>query len=469
MTLEDSLQRYFGFSSFRGNQKSIVKAIVAGKDLLTLMSTGGGKSLCYQLPAVLLPGVTIVISPLISLMEDQVSHLLRKNILATWITHLLPPDETQYRLELLTIQHYKLLYVSPERLQDDSFCAILQTIPISLVVIDEAHCISEWGHEFRPEYRQIQSFLSRFKQRPIISAFTATATLSVAKDIIEQLSLQQPYIFHSSVTRSNLSLAVVHCYKQHEKWLHLLRILTRHQNSNGIIYTTTRANTQALATKLQQLATSQTKFRSLQVGFYHAGMSDTERHQCQKKFQSGAFNLLCATTAFGMGIDKADIRFVIHTEHPNCLESYYQQVGRAGRDGLLSNAYVLFHDQDYLVHWQMLRQLHNQQNRERGLKRLQQLIDYCQSRQCRMQQVTAYFGEETEPCQMCDICTGDRTRHPYFQTPLVTQELDTIRRYRWKSLTDFQTVSAACLQPKSTSDWQFVPGCGRGWRNIWQT
>lgn len=469
MELEQALKRYFGFSSFRGNQKAIVAAILAGKDVLTLMSTGGGKSLCFQLPAVLLPGMTLVISPLISLMEDQVAHLTRKKILSTWITHLLPPDETQYRLELLTIRHYQLVYVSPERLQDPSFCAKLQMIPISLVVVDEAHCISEWGHEFRPEYRQISTFLNTFRHRPAVAAFTATATLSVAQDIVEQLAMAQPVVFHTSVSRENLALSVIPCHKQHEKWLHTLALLQRYRGESGIMYTSTRESAYAWATQLKKLASCIPLFASLRVGYYHAGLTDSQRHHCQQQFQSGKYNLLCATTAFGMGIDKSDIRFVIHAEHPNCLESYFQQVGRAGRDRAPAAAFLLFQKQDYLVHWQMIRQQKNPATIERNAIRLQQMYHFCQTNTCRMQQIATYFGETTEPCQICDCCQKRHTLHPYVQTQLSPIKLDTIRQWQSNNLTNCQTVTAACVQPRDPSQWRFIPGCGKGWRSIWQT
>lgn len=482
MELEQSLQQHFGFSSFRGEQKDIITAIVAGNDVLTLMSTGGGKSLCFQLPAVLLPGLTVVISPLISLMEDQVAHLTKNKILATWITHLLPSDETQYRLELVTIEHYKLVYVSPERLQDDAFCAILQTVPISLVVVDEAHCISEWGHEFRPEYRQISRFLARFSRRPTVAAFTATATLSVAKDIVQQLTLQRPTIFHTSVTRTNLALQVVPCFKQQEKWLHLLRVLRHYCGENGIIYTTTREGAEQLALRLQELARHAAPFQELRAGYYHAGLDDETRRINQRDFQSGKYNLLCATTAFGMGIDKGDIRFVIHTDHPNCLESYYQQVGRAGRDGLPSSAYLFFHPNDYQVHRQMIHQLHDLETKKRNSQRLVQMVNFCQQTRCRMQQITAYFGEITDPCDQCDCCRQLHQRHPYFQTPLAPAELDIIPKLQQSAivqrqagqrrssmhLTDMQLLTAQMIEPVDINSWQFVPGCGKGWRKKYE-
>ncbi len=476
MELEHALEKFFGFTQFRGQQKAIVENIIAGRDVLTLMSTGGGKSLCYQLPAVLLPGLTVVISPLISLMEDQVAHLVKQNILATWITHLLPPDESSYRLELITINHYQLVYVSPERLQDATFCSMLQTIPISLVVVDEAHCISEWGHEFRPEYRQIQVFLDRFTARPRVAAFTATATLEVAQDIVHQLSLHKPAIFHTSVQRTNLGLHVIPVYKQQEKWLHLLRILANHQHENGIIYTSTRDGAWGMATRLQALAQHVPCFHWLSVGYYHAGLSDISRRNAQKHFQSGKYNVLCATTAFGMGIDKGDIRYVIHLDHPNCLESYYQQVGRAGRDGVPSSAYLLFHPNDQLVHQQMIQQQTDTANKRRNLERLHHMVQFCQSPRCRMQKITAYFEENTAQCQMCDWCTQQTNQHPFFQSPLSSKELDTIQLLRqskyWEhglgsSLTDFQLLTAVALQPNN-SQWQFVPGCGRGWRNTYE-
>lgn len=471
MELEKALEQYFGFSAFRGNQREIVSAIVEGRDVLTLMSTGGGKSLCFQLPAVLLPGLTVVVSPLISLMEDQVDHLVKQNISATWITHQLPKEELQKRLHAIRNNEYKLIYVSPERLQNDRFGELLQSVSISLVVIDEAHCISEWGHEFRPEYRQISTFLAKFPTRPIVAAFTATATLTVAKDIVDQLSLKKPAIFHTSVVRTNLSLNVVSCIKQHEKWLHLIRVLKKHANTSGIIYGSTREGTEILARRLSALAAHHPAFSWLHVGYYHAGLEDIERRTTQQSFQSGKLNLLCATTAFGMGIDKGDIRFVIHAQHPNCLESYFQQVGRAGRDGAHSHAYAFFHDSDAGTHLQMIEKQQDKMARKRNEKRLKQMVSFCQKDSCRMQQISHYFGEVTDPCGDCDVCLGLYKRHPYLQSPLSEKELGILHSDKLKRvvstqrITDFQLVTAVCLEPASIADWQFVPGCAKGWRN----
>ena len=335
-----SLRKHFGFDDFREGQREVIGSILEGKDAVVVMPTGSGKSLCYQLPAMILDGVTLVVSPLIALMKDQVDALRARGLPATFINSSIPESEQRARIESLRRREHKLVYIAPERFRSGRFNAALQSIPISLFAVDEAHCISTWGHDFRPDYLRLKGVI-RSLGRVQTLALTATATPYVRSDIIQQLGLDQPQTFVSGFDRPNLSIAVVHTEKEKEK-ISRIRSLAQRIHGSGIIYTSTRKAVEQVGNKLKAL--------DLKVSMYHAGMSDGVRVKAQDDFMSGRTQMIVATNAFGMGIDKPDIRFVVHYQMPGSIEAYYQEIGRAGRDGLPSTCVLLFNYADKNTH-----------------------------------------------------------------------------------------------------------------------
>lgn len=335
-----SLRKHFGFDDFREGQRDVIGSILEGKDAVVVMPTGSGKSLCYQLPAMILDGATLVVSPLIALMKDQVDALLARGLPATFINSSIPESEQRARIEALRRREHKLVYVAPERFRSSRFNSALQAIPISLFAVDEAHCISSWGHDFRPDYLRLRSVI-RSLGRVQTLALTATATPYVRSDIIQQLGLNQPQTFVSGFDRPNLSIEVIHTEREREKIAHIRRLAKKIQGS-GIIYASTRKAVEQVGSKL--------KDAGLSVVTYHAGMTDSLRIKAQDEFMSGRKQMIVATNAFGMGIDKPDIRFVVHYQMPGSIEAYYQEIGRGGRDGLPSTCVLLFNYADKNTH-----------------------------------------------------------------------------------------------------------------------
>src|SRR6266850_6982432 len=335
-----SLRQHFGFDDFRDGQREVIAAILGGKDAVVVMPTGSGKSLCYQLPAMMLDGATLVISPLIALMKDQVDALHARGLPATFINSSISWQEQAARIDSLRRREYKLVYVAPERFRSSRFVEALQSISISLFAVDEAHCISTWGHDFRPDYLRLKGVIKSLGSVQTL-ALTATATPYVRSDIIQQLGLVKPPTFISGFDRPNLSIEVVHTEKEREKIAHIKRLAKTHEGS-GIIYASTRKAVEQVAANLQ--------FQGLRVAAYHAGMGDSVRVKAQEDFMSGRAQMIVATNAFGMGIDKPDIRFVAHYQMPGSIEAYYQEIGRAGRDGLPSSCVLLFNYADKNTH-----------------------------------------------------------------------------------------------------------------------
>ncbi len=393
-----ALQKYFGYTSFLPLQEEIVKDILLKNDVFALMPTGGGKSLCYQLPALLLDGVTIVVSPLIALMKDQVDGLKANGIAAAYINSSLRFDEIQHiKLELLE-NRISILYVAPERIMLPDFLLFLQRLNISLIAVDEAHCISEWGHDFRPEYRQLKLLKEHFPQAPLI-ALTATAIPEVQKDIITQLRLTNSKIYKASLNRENLFYQVKPKDNAYHQLLQYLN-LKNHKRDPGIIYCYSRKSADDLANKLQKDG-----FRALP---YHAGLGADLRAETQDKFVKDDVEIIVATIAFGMGVDKSNIRFVIHYDLPKNLESYYQETGRAGRDGLRSDCILFFSHGDKRKIEYFIEQKGDETEKRIGYKKLLDMVNFCEGRTCRRKILLDYFGEacnENETnCGNCDNC-----------------------------------------------------------------
>jgi ATP-dependent DNA helicase RecQ len=384
------LKSVFGYDEFRPQQWDIIKSVLENKDALVLMPTGGGKSLCFQVPALMKEGVTLVVSPLIALMKDQVEGLKANGVKADYFNSSQSEEEQQCVTESLRSGETKLLYVSPEKLVSDAFYPFMQTIKISLVAIDEAHCISSWGHDFRPEYAQLGRLRDRFQGVPFI-ALTATADKLTKKDIVNQLQLENPGVYISSFDRPNLSLTVLPGKKKFDV---ILKFLLQRKGESGIIYCLSRKATESLASKL--------KAQGFLAEAYHAGLKNEVRQKTQEDFINDEIKIVCATVAFGMGIDKSNVRFVIHHNLPKNIESYYQEIGRAGRDGLASDTILFYSYADVIQLKQFVEKSGQKDFQEAKLKRMQ---DFTEARICRRKVLLAYFGEVLEKsCGNCDVC-----------------------------------------------------------------
>lgn len=398
--IKETLADIFGFHSFRPYQEEIVQSILTGRDVFAVMPTGGGKSLCYQLPARLLPGAAVVVSPLIALMKDQVDGAVAMGLSAGALNSFTPPDERGRIWRALDQGELDLLYVSPERLLAPGFFDELAWRKLSFFAIDEAHCVSEWGHDFRPDYLGLDVLSSRFPDKPI-AAFTATATWRVAGDITGHLGLRDPLTITASFNRPNLYYQVA-ARNNFEK--QALAVMARYPDESGIIYRSTRKLVESTAEKLAGLG--------LSVRPYHAGMTAEDRQAAQEDFQFDRCRVIVATVAFGMGIDKSNVRFVIHGDLPKNLESYYQETGRAGRDGEPSNCSLFFGSQEMVLWRRFAEEMEDGPQKEAALDQLRQMINYAQLDGCRRKSLLAYFGEELagDGCDGCDVCRGEVER-----------------------------------------------------------
>ena len=379
-------------------QNEIIEQILNGKDTLAIMPTGAGKSICYQIPAMLLPGITLVISPLISLMKDQVNNLNQIGIPATFLNSSLTESEYSQTLQNISYNLYKIIYIAPERLNSTSFISFLNQFPISMITIDEAHCVSQWGHDFRPSYREITSAFSHLKKRPIFSAFTATATEIVKKDIIDLLELSNPFTLTTGFNRTNLSFSVATPSQKKE---YLLDFLKNHTKDAGILYCSTRKQVDALFDILSNSGYSVSK--------YHGGMTEKARTQSQDEFTFDKTSVMIATNAFGMGIDKSNIRYVIHYNMPKDLESYYQEAGRAGRDSDEAQCILLFSRSDILTNKFLIEQSNSDSDHKIEYQKLNDIIDYCNTDKCLRKYILEYFGESPtfEHCGNCSNCLSE--------------------------------------------------------------
>ena len=392
------LETYFGYTSFRPAQEAPIASLLRNEDVIGIMPTGAGKSICFQIPALCKAGLTIVFSPLISLMKDQVDGLLVQNIPAALINSTLTQAEFNRTMYEVRSGKVKLLYIAPERLGSNFFCNVLRALPIAQVIVDEAHCISEWGHDFRPSYRLIGEWLNSLPKRPIVGAFTATATKYVENDIKKLLGLDKANVYVTGFDRPNLSFSVIRTPKRMDYVVHYVR---QHANENGIIYCATRKDVDRVYENLTRAG--------IKVGHYHGGLSDEVRREMQNAYADDKLQVMVATNAFGMGIDKSNVRYVLHYQMPRNMESYYQEAGRAGRDGAPAECILLYSGQDVQVHKYLIEQsIETPERQEVELRKLQSMIDYCFCSNCLRKYMLNYFGESTvwTTCDNCSSCKG---------------------------------------------------------------
>ena len=405
----DILRQYFGYTSFRAGQEEVIQALLDGRDCLAVMPTGAGKSLCFQIPALLKDGVTVVISPLLSLMKDQVDTLRAQQIAAAFINSQCTLEEVQERFRQLRQGRIKLLYVSPERLQNEFFTAFMAAIPVAAVIIDEAHCVSQWGHDFRPGYKEIGPWIDSLPVRPVTGAFTATATERVKEDMLNLLGLRRAKGFFGGFDRPNLYFRVV---KTTRKTDFLISYLAAHNDESGIVYGATRKEVDKVYTALVKLG--------FKVGRYHAGLPDEERRRGQDDFTYDRIQVMVATNAFGMGIDKSNVRFVIHWQMPKNMESYYQEAGRAGRDGAPGECILLFSRSDIMVQRFLIEaSVRDESLQANELKLMNRMVEYCEDSHCLRRNILSYFGErpQWERCEKCGNCDAETVEED------ITQEM----------------------------------------------
>lgn len=466
----DVLQHYWGYDAFRPAQEIPVSTLLAGHDLVAIMPTGAGKSICFQVPALLQEGLTIVFSPLISLMKDQVDGLRQQKIPAAFINSTLDQETFNKTLYYVRIGAVKILYISPERLASQFFRNVLQTLKISQIIVDEAHCISQWGHDFRPAYQMIGQFLKTMPHRPVVGAFTATATKAVERDIKVLLGLENAQVHITGFDRPNLHFAVARLSQRMD---YIVDYVKAHQEQSGVIYCITRKDVEKVYQNLVKAG--------IAAGYYHAGLPDQVRKDMQNKYAFDEIQVMVATNAFGMGIDKSNVRYVLHYQMPRNMESYYQEAGRAGRDGALAECILLYNGQDVQVHKYLLEQSQLEPARlSIEQRKLQAMIDYCFTSQCLRKYMLAYFGQEVpwNKCHNCSTCLHQgqvqdmtaeakaifraiRGTDEHFGTTMISaivrgEHNDRIRRAGYDALPVFGALSSYSAQEVKGMIQQFV-------------
>ena len=466
----DVLQHYWGYDAFRPAQEVPVSTLLAGHDLVAIMPTGAGKSICFQVPALLQEGLTIVFSPLISLMKDQVDGLRQQKISAAFINSTLDQETFNKTLYYVRIGAVKILYISPERLASQFFRNVLQTLKISQIIVDEAHCISQWGHDFRPAYQLIGQFLKTMPHRPVVGAFTATATKAVERDIKVLLGLENAQVHITGFDRPNLHFAVARLSQRMD---YIVDYVKAHQEQSGVIYCITRKDVEKVYQNLVKAG--------IAAGYYHAGLPDQVRKDMQNKYAFDEIQVMVATNAFGMGIDKSNVRYVLHYQMPRNMESYYQEAGRAGRDGATAECILLYNGQDVQVHKYLLEQSQLEPARlSIEQRKLQAMIDYCFTSQCLRKYMLAYFGQEVpwNKCHNCSTCLHQgqvqdmtaeakaifraiRGTDEHFGTTMISaivrgEHNDRIRRAGYDALPVFGALSSYSAQEVKGMIQQFV-------------
>ena len=416
-----ALKKFFGYDKFKVGQINIILNILSSKDVFCIMPTGAGKSICYQIPALIMEGVTLVISPLISLMKDQVDSLKENGISANFINSTQSVEEIKKILKDASLGIYKLIYIAPERLKSRTFINMIKDLNISQVAVDEAHCVSNWGHDFRISYKYIKIFIEKLNKRPVVSAFTGTATEEVKKDSIKLLGIRNPYIFIGDINRENL---IINVYKEEDKLEKIKDIIRKYEDESGIIYCLSRKEVEILYFKLKELG--------YKVGMYHGGLQDNEKEKFQEDFLFERTNIIIATNAFGMGIDKSNVRYIIHSTIPKNLESYYQEIGRGGRDGEKCGCYLFYNRLDIKRVEFVINKSSNLNRREIALSKLQSMIDFCEENNCYKNNLLKYFNDEKENfyCGTCGNCIkNDKVRDFTKEAQMI---LSTVYRTREK-------------------------------------